>query len=90
MKRALMAGLSISADCRSGATCPAEGGRVLGLAIVLSHPVQYLSPLFRQLAQGPEIDLTVLYSTLAGSLPAKDPEFAITVKRDTPLRGTTT
>jgi glycosyltransferase involved in cell wall biosynthesis len=59
--------------------------RPLRLAIVLSHPVQYFSPLFRRLAQQPEIDPTVLYSSLAGSTPAMDPGFGVTVAWDTPL-----
>ncbi len=59
--------------------------RPLRLGIVLSHPVQYFSPLFRKLAQRPEIDLTVLYSSLAGSIPAKDREFGMTLAWDTPL-----
>jgi glycosyltransferase involved in cell wall biosynthesis len=74
-------------------TTPPDGHSVLGgerrrpfrLAIVLSHPVQYFSPLFRRLARERGIDLTVLYSTLAGALPAKDPGFGMTVAWDTPL-----
>jgi glycosyltransferase involved in cell wall biosynthesis len=37
------------------------------------------------LARQPQIDLTVLYSSLAGALPAKDPGFGVTVAWDTPL-----
>jgi len=62
-----------------------QADRRFRLAIVLSHPVQYFSPLFRGLAQHPHIDPTVLYSSLAGSLPAKDPGFGITVAWDTPV-----
>jgi glycosyltransferase involved in cell wall biosynthesis len=59
--------------------------RPIRLAIILSHPVQYYSPLFRRLAQRPEIDLTVLYSSLAGALPAVDRDFGVTVAWDRPL-----
>jgi glycosyltransferase involved in cell wall biosynthesis len=79
------AGLPVNARAHNGAVGCGEGSRPFRLAIVLSHPVQYFSPLFRQLAQQPEIDLTVFYSSLAGSLPAKDPGFGITVAWDTPL-----
>jgi glycosyltransferase involved in cell wall biosynthesis len=46
---------------------PAEmhyAGRVhVKLAYFLSHPIQYQSPLLRQIAQQPDIDLTVFYSS---------------------------
>jgi len=39
-------------------------GRVhVKLAYFLSHPIQYQSPLLRQIAQQPDIDLTVFYSS---------------------------
>ena len=77
--------LPVNAGTHKDTVGRGEGSRRVRLAIVLSHPVQYFSPLFRQLAQQPEIDLTVLYSSLAGSLPAKDPGFGITVAWDTPV-----
>lgn len=80
-----MAELYVIADTQNKWGLPAESTRPFRLAIVLSHPVQYFSPLFRRLAQRPEIDLTVLYSSLEGALPAKDPDFGITVAWDTPL-----
>lgn len=57
----------------------------LRLAVLLSHPVQYFAPLFRQLAQRPEIDLTVIYCSLGGAEPHFDPGFARSVKWDVPL-----
>jgi glycosyltransferase involved in cell wall biosynthesis len=36
--------------------------RQVRLTIVLTHPVQYFAPLFRQLAQDPAIELTVLHA----------------------------
>jgi len=77
--------LPVKAGTQKEAMGRGEGSRPFRLAIVLCHPVQYFSPLFRQLAQQAEIDLTVLYSSLAGSLPAKDREFGITVAWDTPV-----
>jgi glycosyltransferase involved in cell wall biosynthesis len=62
-----------------------EAERRFRLAVVLSHPVQYFSPLFRRLAERPEISLTVLYSSLVGALPAMDPGFGVKVAWDTPL-----
>ena len=56
--------------------------RVLALC---SHPVQYLSPIFRRMAQRPELDLTVAYCSLRGAEAGYDPEFGATVKWDMPL-----
>lgn len=75
----------VSTDPQSKLGPRGEGLHPFRLAIVLSHPVQYFSPLFRRLARQPGIDLTVLYSSLAGSLPTKDPGFGVTVTWDTPL-----
>ncbi len=76
---------SVSAVAEKAAAAHGAAGRPSRLAIVLSHPVQYFSPLFRRLAQSPEVDLTVLYSSLAGALPAMDPGFGVEVAWDTPL-----
>lgn len=38
-----------------------QGDRKFRLAYMVSHPIQYQSPLLRRLAQEPDIDLTVLY-----------------------------
>jgi glycosyltransferase involved in cell wall biosynthesis len=56
--------------------------RVLAIA---SHPVQYMSPIFRRLAVRPEIDLQVAYCSLRGAEPALDREFGVTVGWDVPL-----
>jgi glycosyltransferase involved in cell wall biosynthesis len=55
------------------------------LAIVVTHPIQYFSPLFRRLAERPEIRLTVLYGDLVGAKPYKDPGFGRTLAWDIPL-----
>lgn len=56
--------------------------RVLAIG---SHPVQYMAPLLRRMAQHPQLDLTVAYCTLRSVQPAHDPDFNTTVKWDIPL-----
>jgi len=56
--------------------------RVLALA---SHPVQYSAPIFRLMAQHPQLDFHVAYCSLRGAEEAHDAEFATTVKWDVPL-----
>ncbi len=60
-------------------------GRSFKLAILLSHPIQYFSPLFGRLARHTEIDLTVLYCSLQGAQTMKDPEFGVSFAWDIPL-----
>jgi glycosyltransferase involved in cell wall biosynthesis len=64
---------------------PGPGTRPYRLAIVLSHPVQYFSPLFRLLARQPEVDLTVLYCSLQGADRMYDPGFGASFSWDVPL-----
>ncbi|HXN21365.1 MAG TPA: glycosyltransferase [Candidatus Dormibacteraeota bacterium] len=52
---------------------------------VASHPVQYSAPVFRHLAQHPQLDILVAYCTLKGSESHIDPEFGVAVKWDVPL-----
>jgi glycosyltransferase involved in cell wall biosynthesis len=56
--------------------------RVLAIA---SHPVQYASPLFRLMAQHPQLDFHVAYCSLRGAEAGHDPEFGRSVKWDIPL-----
>jgi len=56
--------------------------RVLAVA---SHPVQYMSPIFRRLAAREDLELHVAYCSLRGAEPAHDPDFAATVQWDVPL-----
>ncbi|HVM75425.1 MAG TPA: hypothetical protein VMT75_07260, partial [Candidatus Saccharimonadales bacterium] len=56
--------------------------RVLAIA---SHPVQYMSPIFRRMAGHPQLDLQVAYCTLRGAEEGYDPEFGANVKWDVPL-----
>lgn len=52
---------------------------------VCSHPVQYMSPILRRMAQHPQLDLHVAYCSLRGARPVHDPEFNTTVQWDVPL-----
>jgi glycosyltransferase involved in cell wall biosynthesis len=70
---------------RGGETSSRPGAKGARLAVLLSHPVQYFSPLFKELASRPEIDLTVIYCSLGGAEAHFDPEFGRTVKWDLPL-----
>lgn len=56
--------------------------RVLAIA---SHPVQYMSPIFRRMAKDHRFDLRVAYCSLRGAEPGVDPEFEATVQWDVPL-----
>lgn len=55
------------------------------LAIVASHVIQYQDPLFRLLAQEPEIELTVLYCSGAGAETYRDEEMKTTLRWDIEL-----
>jgi glycosyltransferase involved in cell wall biosynthesis len=61
---------------------PERRYRVLALA---THPVQYMSPIFRKMAGQPELDLHVAYCSLRGAEAGYDPEFGATVHWDMPL-----
>ena len=60
-------------------------GRRFRLAVVAPHVVQYQVPLYRALAQNPEIDLTVLFCSRAGSKEYFDREFGRRLSWDGPL-----
>lgn len=54
------------------------------LIYILSHPIQYQSPLLKKLAQQPEIDLKVLYLT-KHTMGGTDRQFGKKIKWDIPL-----
>ncbi len=56
--------------------------RVLAVA---THPVQYASANFREMARHPRFDFQVAYCSLRGAEPGLDPEFGTTVQWDVPL-----
>lgn len=55
------------------------------LAIIASHPIQYLSPLYKKLAAHPDIDLIVYFCCDFGVAPRTDPGFGVPVKWDIPV-----
>ncbi len=56
--------------------------RVLAIA---SHAVQYAAPIFRLMAQHPQLDFQAAYCGMRGAEAGHDPEFGHSVKWDVPL-----
>ncbi|MDQ2743862.1 MAG: glycosyltransferase family 4 protein [Chloroflexota bacterium] len=61
------------------------GKEVFKVAAVISHPIQYFSPLFRQIAEHPSIDLTVYYTRDVGAREGYDKGFGVSYQWDTPV-----
>jgi glycosyltransferase involved in cell wall biosynthesis len=59
--------------------------RRLRVAHLVSHPIHYFAPLYRELAWRPEIDLTVHFYSDAPLRGALDPQFGRPVAWDAPL-----
>ena len=55
------------------------------LAVVVSHPIQYYVPLYRQLAKRTDIDLKVFFTWHAGQTSQYDPGFQRNLAWDIPL-----
>lgn len=62
-----------------------KADRPLRLGILISHPIQYFVPVYRELARRSEIALTVIYRTRVGVDAYHDPGFGQTVQWDIPL-----
>ena len=60
---------------------------MLRVAYLLSHPIQYQSPLLRLLAQQPGLELTVLYTSDFSLRSYHDKGFGAAVEWDVPLLG---
>ena len=60
---------------------------MLRVAYLLSHPIQYQSPLLRLLAQQPGLELTVLYTSDFSVRSYHDKGFGASVEWDVPLLG---
>lgn len=60
---------------------------MLRVAYLLSHPIQYQSPLLRHLARQPGLELTVLYSSDFSLHSYRDEGFGVNVEWDVPLLG---
>ncbi|OGF67039.1 MAG: hypothetical protein A2Y62_10820 [Candidatus Fischerbacteria bacterium RBG_13_37_8] len=59
--------------------------KIFKLAFLLSHPIQYFSPLLEKITLHPDIDLTVYYCSLEGAREMIDVEFNEVVKWDIAL-----
>ena len=57
------------------------------LAIVVTHPIQYFSHVYRKLAQSPDVQLRVLYGSRVGLDAYRDPGFGITLSWNCDLIG---
>jgi glycosyltransferase involved in cell wall biosynthesis len=65
-----------------------DSNRKLRLACVVTHPIQYQVPLFRRLAQEPDIDLTVFFCSDHSVRGYTDSQFGgVQIKWDIPLLG---
>ena len=64
-----------------------QSTRPVRVAHLVSHPIQYYVPLYRELASRREIDLTVYYYSIASAGEFYDPGFGRVVRWDTPLLG---
>ena len=60
-------------------------GRAVRVAHLVSHPIQYFAPLYRELARRRELDLTVYFYSDATAREFFDPEFGRPVSWDVPL-----
>lgn len=63
----------------------ASRGKKYRVLVVATHAVQYGSPVFRVMAQHPDLDPLVAYCSLQGAEPGMDPEFGVEVSWDVPL-----
>ena len=64
---------------------PVGCARRVRLAYLVSHPIQYQSPMLRRIAQDPEIDLTVFFGSDFSIRGYRDKDFGVEVKWDVPL-----
>lgn len=61
---------------------PASRYRVLAVA---THPVQYMTPIFRRMAKHPSLDFQVAYCSMRGAEASLDPEFGANIQWDVPV-----
>ena len=57
----------------------------INLIQVISHPIQYQTPLYERLAADADVDFEVLYCSKTGLETRKDVEFGVDIKWDIPL-----
>jgi glycosyltransferase involved in cell wall biosynthesis len=68
-----------------GGKASTSSSRSVRLAYLVSHPIQYQSPLLRRIAQEPGIDLTVFFGSDFSVKGYKDEGFGVEIKWDIPL-----
>ncbi len=61
------------------------GERPYRVLFVLTHPVQYMSPILREMSKHPKLNITAAYCSLQGAKPELDPDFGREVAWDVPL-----
>jgi glycosyltransferase involved in cell wall biosynthesis len=61
------------------------GERRYRVLLVLTHPVQYMSPVLREMSNHPKLDITAAYCSLQGAKPELDPDFGMEIAWDIPL-----
>lgn len=76
---------TVAQGCLPAAGIGASASVRRRLLLVGSHVVQYSSPVFRELARDPRLEILVAYCTLQGAQARLDPEFGVEVTWDTPL-----
>jgi glycosyltransferase involved in cell wall biosynthesis len=74
---------AIPSQAQSGT--PYSNQRKLRLAYFVTHPIQYQAPLLRRIAQEPDIDLKVFFSSNHSVRGYVDKGFGVHVQWDTPL-----
>ena len=57
----------------------------LRVLLVCTHPVQYGSPMWRLMAQRPELEILVAYCSMEGAQAHVDSGFGVEVAWDVPL-----
>ena len=79
------AGMSGAGMIQKVATSAGVALRAVRLAYIVSHPIQYQTPLLRRIAAEPGIDLTVFFGSDFSIRGYKDEGFGVEVKWDVPL-----
>jgi glycosyltransferase involved in cell wall biosynthesis len=64
---------------------PGGPSQKIRLGILVSHPIQYFTPVYRELANAHDIDLTVLFRTRVGVDEYYDKGFGAAIRWDIPL-----
>jgi glycosyltransferase involved in cell wall biosynthesis len=66
---------------------PAPAVRKVRIAHLVSHPVQYLAPIYRQISKSPDVDFTVYFYSDTSLGTHFDADFATAFQWSTPLLG---